>query len=212
VADTKLSALAQLTAPTDLDELYVNDGGVSKRITLNDFVAYIEQRARQANASVTQQVTVAATDALLAGSAITIPAGRLQAKTIYRCKFNLVKSAAGTGLPAINVRLGTGVIGDASRGTLTFPIGTTVADEGTFEVLATFRTVGSGTSAVLQSMATLTHRLSVTGLNTGVSPVQIATSAGFDSTTPTVIHLSVNSGTGATWTINNVVAELFNLA
>jgi hypothetical protein len=214
VADTKISALSAVGTPTDLDELVLNDGGTSKKMDLNALVAYIESRARVNSAAVTQQVTVAATDVYLAGSACLIPVGRLQAKTMYRCKFNLVKSAAGVGLPVINVRIGTGgVLGDTSRGTLTFPVGTAVADEGCFEITSIFRTVGSGTSAVLHSLAELTHRLSITGLNTGVSPSQIATSGGFDSTVSgLIIGLSVNSGTGATWTINHVQAELWNLA
>ena len=41
MADSKLSALAQATSATGTDELYVNDGGVSKRIIITDFLANI---------------------------------------------------------------------------------------------------------------------------------------------------------------------------
>ena len=213
MVDTKLSALPQLTAPTDADELYVNDGGTSKRLTFNDLVLYIEQRGRQNNASVAAQAGFAA-DTYLTGSSCAVPAGRLQAKTMYRCVFNVVKTAAGVATPIINLRFGAaGSTADASRGTLTFSAQTAVVDEGTFEVRATFRTVGAATAAVLQSLAELEHRLSATGLSVGVSPPVIATSAGFDSTVAAaIVGLSVNGGTSAAWTVSLVQAELFNLA
>lgn len=34
--DTKLSSLPALTTPVDADEVYVNDGGVSKRLTIGN--------------------------------------------------------------------------------------------------------------------------------------------------------------------------------
>jgi len=39
MADTKLSALTQITAATGADEFYINDSGTSKRITVADFLA-----------------------------------------------------------------------------------------------------------------------------------------------------------------------------
>ena len=116
-------------------------------------------------------------------------------------------------IPIINVRIGTaGTTADTSRGTLTHSAQTAVIDEGTFEIFVTFRSVGSGTSAVIQSLSRLSHRLSVTGLGTGVSEPEIATSAGFNSTTSgLIIGLSVNGGTSASWTVNLVQAELNNL-
>ncbi len=76
-----------------------------------------------------------------------------------------------------------------------------------------FRTVGSGTSAVLASRCSLTHSLSITGLSTSVSPITTATSGGFDSTVAaSIIGLSLNGGTSAAFTITLVEAELFNLA
>jgi hypothetical protein len=41
MADSKLSALTAATAATGADELYVNDGGVSKRITVSNFLGNI---------------------------------------------------------------------------------------------------------------------------------------------------------------------------
>ena len=165
------------------------------------------------NQSLAQQGAGFATDTYLTGSSIAIPDGSLQAGARYRCIFNVVKTAAGTATPIINVRIGTaGTTADTSRGTLTHSAQTAVVDEGTFEVFVTFRSVGSGTSAVIQSLSRLSHRLSVTGLGTGVGEPEIATSAGFNSTTSgLIIGLSVNGGTSASWTVQLVQAELNNL-
>jgi hypothetical protein len=82
-----------------------------------------------------------------------------------------------------------------------------------FEVFTVFRTVGSGTSAVIENVGTLSHRLSITGLSTDVTGMKVATSAGFDSTVASsILGLSVNGGTSAAWTIELVHAELINLA
>ena len=221
-AITDFNALTDATIATgDLFEvLDVSDttdpisggpGGANKKITLASLRAYMKP---EYNASVAAQGPGFATDTYVTGSSIAIPAGRLQAKSMYRCIINVVRTnASGTAAPAINIRFGTnGTTADTSRGTLTWSAQTGVADEGIFEVWSTFRTVGSGTSAVLQSLGRLTHRLSVTGLGTGVSEPEIATSGGFDSTVASsIIGLSLNGGTSATWTVSLVQAELFNL-
>jgi hypothetical protein len=90
-----------------------------------------------------------------------------------------------------------GTTADAAVLTLTFGAGTAAADTGLFDVLVTFRTVGSGTSAVVQGIARCTHHLAATGLvSTGASGtgIMLGTSAGFNSTTQTIIGLSVNGG------------------
>jgi hypothetical protein len=164
------------------------------------------------NQSVASQTNFA-TDTYLTGSSIAIPDSSLQAGARYRCIFNVTKTGAGTQTPILQVRIGTaGTTADTSRVTLTHSNQTAVVDEGTFEVYVTFRSVGSGTSAVIQAMSRLSHRLSVTGLSTGVGEPEIATSAGFNSTTSgSIIGLSVNGGTSASWTVNLVQAELNNL-
>jgi len=47
MADTKLSALTETTSLVGTDEIYVNDGGASRRITLTNFLATIEIAASQ---------------------------------------------------------------------------------------------------------------------------------------------------------------------
>jgi hypothetical protein len=165
------------------------------------------------NASVSTPAAGFAADTYLVGSSCAIPNGLLQAKSKYRCRFTVTKTAAGIATPIIIIRIGTlGTTGDAARCTLTFAAQTAVVDEGLFEVEVVFRTIGSGTSAVLQAVGRLTHRLSITGLSVDVSGAKFSTSAGFDSTVAnSIIGVSVNGGASAAWTIALVSSELVNL-
>lgn len=221
--DSKITALTAITGVNlaDADELPMVDvsdttmaaSGTNKFTTMADLYTYTSGRQMVAGASVTTPGAGFAADTYLAGSGLLIPNGRLKAQTLYRCTFDVSKTAAGVATPIINVRIGTGgAVTDASRGTHTFPAQTAVVDQGMFELWAAFRTVGAATAAVLQSRSRLTHALSVTGLSTSVTPVTVATSAGFDSTpNGSIIGLSVNGGASAAWTITLVEAELVNL-
>ena len=153
-----------------------------------------------------------ATDTLIAGSVIAIPSGALKAGTAYRLRCSLNKTAAGTATPIFQVRLGTnGTTADTSRTTLTFGAGTAAADDGVFELMVTFRSVGGGTSAVIVAHGVISHRLNTTGLTNGsYNAVTGNLSAGFDSTADTFISVSLNAGTSAAWTISQAQAQLFN--
>lgn len=153
-----------------------------------------------------------ATDTLITGSVVAIPSGALKAGTAYRLRCSLNKTAAGTATPIFQVRLGTnGTTADTSRTTLTFGAGTAAADDGVFELMVTFRSVGGGTSAVIHSYGVISHRLNTTGLTNGsYNAVTGGLSAGFDSTADTFISVSLNAGTSAAWTISQAQAQLFN--
>lgn len=151
-------------------------------------------------------------DTYLAGSAISIPQGKIKVGTMYKCKFNVVKTAAGVAAPVINVRVGTlGTTADTSRATLTFAAQTGVIDEGIIEVICSFRAAGA--TAVMQALGNLIHRLVTTGLNvTAVNTVVLQTSGGFDVTGAGLkIGVSVNAGASSSWTVSLVSAELINL-
>ena len=211
--DTKVSALTALLGANAVgaDEFYVVDGGVSKKITLAELRQAI---AEPKNASIASQGAGFASDTYLTGSDVAVPSGRLQARSIYRVKFSVSKTAAGTATPIINVRFGTaGTTADSSVGTLTFAAQTAAADDAMIELFCTFRSVGSGTSTVLQSDGMIDHRLASTGFcNTNTSIARV-TGAGFNSTTANAkIGVSVNGGASAAWTVSMVQAELQNLA
>ena len=156
-----------------------------------------------------------AADTYLAGSGIALPAGVNNAGVQVKWTFDMVKTAAGTAAPAINIRFGTaGAVGDASVCALAFAVGTAVADTGKFEVTAVFRTAGSGTSAVVAAIASCRHALAATGLTTtGASGYgQIATiGGGFNSSVAaSFIGLSFNGGASFSGTCNIVASELKN--
>jgi hypothetical protein len=204
-------ASADVVPVIDVSNTTDNASGSQAKTTIDDINTRITPVN---NTSVTTPAAGFAADTYLVGSSCAIPAARLAAKTVYRCTFDVSKTGAGTATPVVNVRIGTaGSTADTSRGTHTFPAQTGVIDQGLFQFWAVFRTVGSGTTAVLQSRCSLTHGLSITGLSVSVSPVTVATSAGFDSTVAaSIIGLSVNGGASAAWTITLVTAELYGLA
>jgi len=170
----------------------------------------------QSNRSTSTVSAGYATDTYLAGSSITIPAGGPRVGTVYRCKFDMVKTAAGTAAFTINVRYGTaGTTSDASILSFAFTAGTGVADTGEFEIELHFRTVGSGTSAVVVGLCKCDHQLAATGLTAqgAAGYAQITTvSSGFNSTPAgSILGLSVNGGASFSGTNTIVQTETFNL-
>jgi len=162
--------------------------------------------------SSTSDNTGFASDTYIAGSAVTVAAGDFKAGGQYRCVFDMVKTGAGTAAATIDVRIGTaGTTSDSSRITFTFGAGTANADSGTFEVIVTFRTVGSGTSAVVSGICRAQHNLATTGLfnNAAAWTIIGTTSSGFASNTATKIGLSFNGGTSFAGT-NQVVQAVLN--
>lgn len=157
------------------------------------------------NKSTSAQGAGFASDTYLVGS--NIPCVNPTVGWLYRLVFDVTKTGAGTATPIIIVRIGTaGTTSDTARLTFTWGVGTAVADTGIFIVEAMFRTVGSGTSAVLQGRAGLTN-LASTGIASTVKGV-VVTSSGFDSTVAgSVIGASYNGGTSASHTVQLVTAE-----
>ena len=139
-----------------------------------------------------------AADTYMTGAQINIgTTGAWAAGMTYVARFDMTKTAAGTAAMVINVRLGTaGTTGDTSRLTLTGPAQTAAADTGVCECWVTFRSVGSGTSAVIAGAFMWLHNLGTTGLS-GSAQVSTnsAASSGFDSTTSNTIGISFNGGT-----------------
>jgi hypothetical protein len=157
-----------------------------------------------------------ASDTYLAGSSIVIPAAGLwKAGTCYYCVFDMTKTGAGTGQASLNLRIGTaGTTSDSAVCTQTYTAGTANADTGIWECWANFRSVGSGTSAVVQLVTRVTKNLTTTGLinSTNINLYTLTTSSGFNSTTSTTIGLSFNGNTSFSGTNTIVQAQLFGLS
>lgn len=196
-----------MSLQTRLDALITAIGADIKALQ-----AAIGGTPNQYNGSTANQTIPANADTLLNGSTVAFPTGTIKAGTIYRCKFNVAKTNAGTASPVINVRVGTaGTAADAARVALTFAAQTAAIDEGIVEVDCLFRT--SGATAQLQAVGRIGHRLATTGLSTSNESVVTNTNAGFDVTTAGLkFSLSINTGASAAWTINFLSAEIVNLA
>lgn len=205
MTDTKTSGLTDYVAPIGADMFPMVDTINGTLKGMRAATAHWEY----ANQSTSQQGAGFAADTYLAGSNIPIPNGAPYVGTAYHAWFDVTKTAAGTATPIITLRIGTaGSTSDAAICTFTFGAGTAAVDVGQFEIHVVFRTVGSGTSAVVQGICNLTSNLTTTGLSNAKKAV-VVTSAGFNSTTASlIIGASYNGGTSASHTIQLVRSEL----
>lgn len=161
------------------------------------------------NQSTANQTGFAA-DTYLTGSSIAIPAQRPRIGTRFKVTFDMAKTAAGTATPIVILRYGNnGTTADTALCTFTFSAGTAATDNGMFIVEGMYRSVGSGTAAVIQGSCSLTSQ-PTTGLSSLIKNV-VATSAGHDSTTSTFLGVSFNGGASFSGTNTRVMAELFNI-
>ncbi len=210
MADSKISSLTAATTAAAADQVALVQGGVSKSATLSVLrAAYIG--AGLSNASTSTVSAGYAVDTYLAGSSITIPtAGGWRIGTQYRCRFDMIKTAASTAAATITFRMGTaGTIADTAITVHTWGAGTAAADTGIFEVVVTFRVVGA--SSVVSYQLGCIHHLAATGLiSTGASGTGILTavSGSFDTTTYTVAGLSFNGGASFSGTNTQVATSL----
>lgn len=212
MADTTITGATAAAAALGPMEIPVNDAGGDKKLTVTQLDAYIVEPT----ASSTAAQTLGTSDTYLAGSGITVTAGRIQAGTYYRCVMDMTKTAASTATAVIYLRMGTlGTTGDAAICTFTFPTAQTAAvDDGRFEVLANFRSVGTGTSAVVEGVLFINRTKTTTGfLSTSglafMAPNRV-TSSGFNSATVTKVGISINAGASSAWTSQLVQAALVN--
>jgi hypothetical protein len=215
MADTKVSALTSASALDGTEKIPVVQSSTSKAATPDQIITRGGGMERD-NAATSTPAAGFAADTYLAGSGVTIPDGKVQAKSKYYCMFRVSKTAAGTATPIITVRVGTaGTTADTARLTFTFAAGTAAVDTGIFELWISFQSVGSGTSAVLEGTIELRKSTATAaGITNDAKQCinQEATSAGFDSTVSGLtIGVSVNGGTSAAWTISNVRARVDNL-
>lgn len=160
--------------------------------------------------STASQSATFATDIYVTGSFVVFPAAP-KVGTRYRCIVAMTKSAAGTAASISQVRIGTaGTTADTSRsGNMTLSAGTAATDWGLWQFDVLFRSVGSGTSAVVACSLTLISQ-PTTGFSSLLKGFQVV-SAGFDSTVAGLgIGVSINGGASASWTAQQVQAEITN--
>lgn len=167
---------------------------------------------RPNNASVADQTINAASSALLTGSLLSIPVGKLRIGTMLRFRISLSKTAAGTAANTFILRLGTlGTISDPAIITFTLPVGTAVIDTGEIVITITIRGPLSA-SCIAQGLFRMAHNLSTTGLANVPCVVLKVTSGVFNATTAGLIaSLSCTTAASTVLTFQQVQAEAINL-
>lgn len=168
------------------------------------------------NTAVAAQGAGFASDTYVTGSNLLVPTFGLQVNGTFRWTISASKTGAGVAQPVYTIRVGSaGTTADTAILALTGPAQTAIADIGTFNLVVSVRTVGSGTAAVIAGTAWWQHRgtaASSTGgtgfANDGTGHIE-GTSAGFDSTTwpGKNIGLSINGGASAAWTMTQAIVE-----
>lgn len=173
-------------------------------------------RAQSNNAAIAAQGAGFSSDTYLTNSEVVVPSFGLQAKTTFMWAVSLSKTAAGIAAPVITLRIGPNkTTADAARVALTLPAQTAVADVATLYVMATVRSVGGGTSAVIAATAWFAHRGTAASSTVGAGFSNDATGhtettgSGFDSTTAPglFVGLSLNGGQNAAWTVTQAQVE-----
>lgn len=151
------------------------------------------------------------TDTYVTGSNILIPAQRPRAGTRFKCEIALSKTAASTAAAVVNLRYGTNAsTADTALCAFTLSAQTAATDQARFTVTGLYRSVGSGTSAVIQGVLSLQSQ-PTTGFSSLLKSV-LVTSAGHDSTTAnTYLGVSMNGGASAAWTVQEVYTTLENI-
>ena len=182
----------------------LDDSRITSATTWNN-----KSRLQYNNSTATQAIT-ASTVTYLTGSNITT--ANIKAGTVVTWTVSVTKTAAGTAAPLFSVRFGTtSTTADAIILNFTGNAQTAIADTGKVTIECVFRTVGSGTSAVLVGHYNLVHVLPTTGLSTGQGGV-FATSAGFNSTTASAfLGLTLTTGASTAWTVNQVNVKIENI-
>lgn len=210
MADIKISGATADATITGTEEIPMNDGGVSRKATIRQLMAYNGDALGNQYFGTGQSVPASATT-YLSNSGITIPTGEaVKAGAYFRWKFQMHKTAAGTVANSVLIKFGTaGTTADATLVTLALPIGTAAIDEGVFEVIAGFRSVGAGTAAVVLAEARMYHNLQITGWATIPSVVVAAVaSSGFNSTVNlSIIGLAFVMGASYVVTMTSMTGE-----
>lgn len=164
------------------------------------------------NLATPASVPAAATEAVLTGSQIVLPAG-LQVGSRFKWRVVLTKTAAGTGNSVIKIKTNTTSVvavgttgGAATAVTLTFPVAETAAIGSAYvEIEAVVQTINATTGAMVARLLAT----STVGAAVGFSNQQVAALSGNIATDGTIqsVGLTITSGAADAVTVNYVDTE-----
>jgi hypothetical protein len=183
---------------------------VNKTLKTKDDAGFVSGQLQ--NFSTASQAPAATTRTYITGSKITVPKSKLQIGTMFRWRFNMTKTGAGTATSTIDIAVGTaGTTADTARVSFTKPAGTAVIDEGWCEVHCICRGPLSA-SGIFVGQFIMTHNLSATGHAVIPCVVVNTVSSAFDVTVADLfVGLCITTGTADAITIQMVTAEAVNL-
>jgi hypothetical protein len=182
--------------------------GVATATTLNGQSLNLTNYSTAAQTGIT-----GGTNTYLTNSNIVIPAAGLRVGTIFRWRFNITKTAAGSASGTFTVTLGTtGTTADSAILSFTKPAGTAAIDEGWVEIDVTIRGP-LGASCIATGEFRLVHNLAATGHATIPCVVVSTQSSTFSSVFATgqTIGVCTNGGASDSITVQQLTAEAVNL-
>lgn len=206
---TNIASTSILTPASGVSATFVD---TDKRLKTKTDAGYVLNASTFNNFSTTQQAPAATTRTYLAGSALSVPAGKLQIGTMFRWRFDMTKTGAGSATSTIDIAFGTaGTTADTARVSFTKPAGTAVADCAMCVVTATVRGPLSASGVVVGHFQ-MTHNLASTG-HAVIPCVDVTTVSGaFDVTVANlIVGLCITTGAADVITIEQVQAEAMNL-
>lgn len=206
MADTKVTALTEVTAVLGTDFVPVVASGNSAKVTVDNL------NRKVTNNSIAAQALTAATLANITGTNLLIPLGtQHNVKTLFQWKIIHSKTAAGAAANVWHVRCGTlGTTADPIVFTFTTAIGTAAIDTARIDIMVTPRSVG--TTGIWQGTFTLTHNLAATGMINIAANTITATSAALNTTTNNLIwSVTGTMGAAAVVTVNHATGEVVNI-
>lgn len=211
MAELDLTAIAETSIATPaagVAAVFVDS--INKALAVKDDAGFVRSHGVN-NFSVVSQAPAAATRTYIAGSALKVPAGKLQVGSMFRWRLNLTKTNAGIAASTFDICVGVnGTTADVARVSFAKPAGTAVPDEGWIDIIATVRSIGA--AGVMVGEFVMSHNLAATGHM--VIPIAVVNtiSAGFDMTVANlIVGLCITSGAADVVTIQMVQAEAVNL-
>jgi len=183
-----------------------------KRLKTKNDAGFINSASDFNNFSTASQAPAATTRTYITGSQIAIPAGKMQIGTMFRWRFNMTKTAAGSATSTFDVAVGTaGTTADTARVSFTKPAGTAAADEAWVDIIVTVRGPLSS-SGVLVGQFIMVHNLASTGHAVIPCVVVNTVSSAFDITVANLfVGVCITTGASDAITIQMCQAEAINL-
>src|SRR5262245_18037660 len=205
---TNIQATSIATPASGVTAVFADS--VNKVLKTKDDTGFVSGQLN--NFSAASQAPTATTRTYITGSKIAVPKNKLQIGSLFKWKFSMTKTAAGTATSTIDIAVGTaGTTADTARVSFTKPAGTAIADEAWCEVWAIVRGPLSA-SGIMAGQFIMVHNLSATGHATIPCVVVNTISSAFDVTVADLfVGLCITTGASDAITIQCVFAEAENL-